>query len=52
MIPEEEIALIRRTLETEHSIDRVYTVALVDSDGVVHAEVDKTIYIRKKNAAR
>lgn len=52
VIPEEEIALIRRRLETEHSIDRVYTVALVDSDGVVHAEVDKTIDIRKKEAAR
>ena len=52
VIPEEEIALIRRSLETQHSIDRVYTVALVDADGVVHAEVDKTIYIRKKDAAR
>ncbi|HSE62672.1 MAG TPA: DUF4442 domain-containing protein [Thermoanaerobaculia bacterium] len=52
VIPEEEIALIRRSLETQHSIDRVYSVALVDADGVVHAEVDKTIYIRKKEAAR
>jgi hypothetical protein len=52
VIPEEEIALIRRRLETEHSIDRVYTVALVDADGVVHAEVDKTIYVRKKDRAR
>lgn len=51
-IPEEEIALIRRRLETEHSIDRVYTVALVDADGVVHAEVDKTIYIRRKDAPK
>jgi Domain of unknown function (DUF4442) len=50
VIPEEEIALIRRRLETEHSVDRLYTVALVDADGVVHAEIDKTIYIRKKDA--
>jgi hypothetical protein len=37
VIPEEEIALIRRRLETEHSIDRVYTVQLTDAEGVVHA---------------
>jgi hypothetical protein len=52
VIPEEETALIRRRLETEHSIDRVYRVDLVDADGVVHAEVDKTVYIRKKERAR
>jgi hypothetical protein len=51
VIPEEEIALIRRRLETEHSIDRVYTVALVDADGVVYAEVDKTLYIRREEEA-
>jgi hypothetical protein len=46
-VPEEETATIRRLLETQHSIDRVYTVQLTDADGVVHAEVDKTLYIRK-----
>lgn len=51
VIPEEEIALIRRRLETEHSLDRVYTVQLTDGDGVVHAEVDKTVYIRRKEGA-
>jgi len=50
-ISEEEIALIRRRLETEHSIDRVYTVELSDADGVVHAEVDKTVYLRRKKPA-
>ncbi|HEV8611457.1 MAG TPA: DUF4442 domain-containing protein [Thermoanaerobaculia bacterium] len=52
VIPEEEIAFIRRRLETEHSIDRVYTVQLTDSKGVVHADVDKTVYIRRKNPVR
>jgi len=52
VIPEEEIALIRRALETEHSIDRVYTVALTDADGAVHAEVDKTVYVRRKGTDR
>jgi hypothetical protein len=51
VIPEEEIATIRRVLETEHSVDRVYHVNLTDSEGVVHAEIDKTLYIRKKPKA-
>ncbi len=46
-ISEEEIAEIRRLLETAPSIDRVYRVELTDAAGVVHAEVDKTIYIRR-----
>ncbi len=45
-----EIATIRRLLETEPSIDRVYTVELADANGVVHASVEKTIYIRKARA--
>ncbi len=44
---EEEIAEIRRLLETSPSIDRVYTVDLADAGGVVHATVEKTIYIRR-----
>ena len=48
LIPDEEIAEIRRRLETEPSIDRVYKVDLTDADGVVHAAVEKTIYVRKK----
>ncbi len=47
LISEEEIAEIRRLLETEPSIDRVYAVELKDAEGVVHAVVDKTIYIRR-----
>jgi len=50
LISEEEIAEIRRLLETEPSIDRVYQVELKNADGVVHAVVDKTIYIRRKTA--
>lgn len=46
-ISEEEIAEIRRLLETAPSIDRVYRVELTDAEGVVHAEVDKTISIRR-----
>lgn len=51
VISEEEIETIRRLLEAEPSIDRVYRVDLSDAHGVVHAEFEKTIYIRR-NAPR
>ena len=44
---EEEIATIKRLLETAPSIDRVYRIDLTDDGGVVHASVEKTIYIRR-----
>jgi hypothetical protein len=50
VIPEEEITTIRRLLETEASIDRMYNVDLTDGDGVVHATIEKTIYIRRNVA--
>src|SRR6266540_3681853 len=46
-IDEEEIQTIHRLLETAPSIDRIYRVELADAAGTVHAEVEKTIYIRK-----
>ncbi len=48
LLAEEEIETIRRLCETEPSINRVYNIEIVDLAGVVHAVVDKTIYIRKK----
>ena len=47
-IGEEEIRTIRGELEREPSVDRVYQVELKDKEGVVHATVDKTIYIQRK----
>ncbi len=47
VIEEEEIATIKRLLETALSVDRIYRVDLTDKAGVVHATVEKTIYIRK-----
>lgn len=47
-ISDEEIAEVRRLLETAPSIDREYQVELKDAGGVVHAVVEKTIYIRRK----
>jgi hypothetical protein len=50
LIDEEEIQAIRRLTETAPSVDRVYRVDLKDAAGVVHASVDKTVYIRRNNA--
>ncbi len=47
LLEAEEIATIRRLLESAPSVDRVYTVELKDAQGVVHATVEKTVFIRK-----
>lgn len=46
-LADEEVEAIKKQLETEPSIDRVYDVELVDEAGTVHAVVEKVIYIRK-----
>ncbi|MCS6844950.1 MAG: DUF4442 domain-containing protein [Caldilineales bacterium] len=43
-----ETDAIRAALAERPSVDRVYTVDLVDKSGVVHASVEKVIYIRRK----
>ena len=50
VIDEEEIATIRRLAGESRSIDRVYRIDLADSGGVVHASVEKTVYIHKRGA--
>ncbi len=47
LLEDAEIDEIRRRLESEPSVDRVYSVALQDAAGVTHAAVEKTVYIRK-----
>ena len=46
-ISDEELDEIRRAAETG-PIDRTYNVDLVDAEGVVHASVEKVIYVKKK----
>jgi acyl-coenzyme A thioesterase PaaI-like protein len=46
----EEIAEIKQLAETERSVDRVYNLELKDRAGVIHAEIEKTLYIRKKGS--
>lgn len=50
VVDEAETGAIRAALADQPSIDRVYTVDLADNEGVVHASVEKTIYIRRKDA--
>ena len=47
-IDDAELDAIRELTAGGEPIDRVYRVDLVDSEGTVHASVDKTIYIRRK----
>lgn len=48
-----ELESIRAELETEgtESIDRHYTIDLVDAEGTVHATVRKTVYIANDRGA-
>lgn len=48
----EELAAIRDTLTREPTVDRVYTVEVTDSAGVVHAIVEKTLHVRRRDAER
>lgn len=48
VVEESELEAIRKALETERSVDRVYVLDLTDAEGVVHARVEKTLYIRRK----
>jgi acyl-coenzyme A thioesterase PaaI-like protein len=47
-LPVAETDAIRGALESTRSVDRVYTVGLVDGQGTVCAEVDKTVYVRRR----
>jgi len=44
-------ALERAALRGEPSVDREYRIDLTDGSGVVHATVEKTVYVRRKEAA-
>jgi acyl-coenzyme A thioesterase PaaI-like protein len=48
LITEDELTEIRQILETEHKVDRIYHVELMNKEDVVHATIEKTIYLAKK----
>ena len=43
-----ELDAIRAATANGDPVDRVYDVDLVDAEGVVHASVEKVIYVRRK----
>ena len=43
-----ELETIRAATAGGEPVDRTYTIELKDKDGVVHASVDKVIYVRRK----
>ena len=48
VIDDAELEAIRAATASGEAIDRTYKVDLVDRDGVVHASVEKIIYIRRR----
>ena len=50
VISEEELTAIRAAAAAQPSVDRTYLVELADAVGVVHATIEKTIYIRRRDA--
>ena len=44
----EEIDEIKRLAEDAKSVDRIYDLELKDKAGVVHAQIETTLYIAKK----
>ena len=45
-----ELDTIRTELEHARHMDRTYHVDLADEEGIVHASVEKVVYIRRKEA--
>jgi acyl-coenzyme A thioesterase PaaI-like protein len=47
-VTDEEVQFIQEKLKSTRSIDRVYQLDITDREGSINAQVEKTIYIRKK----
>lgn len=48
-ITDEDIAIVRETVAREGQCDRTFQVQFRDGQGVVHVEIEKTIYIACKD---
>lgn len=46
-LDEAELQTIREQSQTARSLDRVYRIDLLDAQGVLHAEIEKVIHIRR-----
>ena len=47
-VDDAELEAIRAATAEGQPVDRTYTIELMDAEGVVHATVEKVIYIRRK----
>ena len=47
-LPTEEVERVRALAETEPTVEPVYTVRVLDSEGELVAEVGKRLWVRKK----
>jgi Domain of unknown function (DUF4442) len=47
LIDEAELEAIRAATADGQPADRVYTIDIKDKDGVVHASVEKVVYVRR-----
>ena len=50
-LSDEQLADIRRRLETEDKVEPIFKVEVRDEANVVIAEVEKVLHVRKKNVA-
>lgn len=50
LLTPKELNEIKALLETNKSVDRIYNLELKDRNGKVHAEIEKTLYIAKKES--
>ncbi len=48
LLTQHEIQEIKHLANTEKSVDRIYNLKLVDNPGKVYAQIEKTLYIKKK----
>lgn len=48
VIDAEEVRAVRDAVARDGSCDRSYSVAFVDREGVVHVEIEKTVYVACK----
>jgi acyl-coenzyme A thioesterase PaaI-like protein len=50
-VPDERVEAIRREVDANGRAEPVFTAQVLGSDGEVVAEVDKTLYVRRRRAA-
>lgn len=51
VIDEAKLDAIRHALTIQPKLDRIYQIELKDGNGTVHAEIEKTIHVRRRDAA-